>query len=240
MQLEHNIDTTMWISDPHGAGQRFVSILKGRFGLVWRTAYEALPKTFSKEKIEHIDKIIRGEKYISPVGFPLEKQDVISSLVEIIRYKMQSASDFDKIRDGIKSDIKIVLENLIIGFNVPNITYENTIVTEKVITQLSKIVKQVILGQLIVLGDVFDRGQEPDKIIRILANKELKNFVKFVWGNHDILWMGAAAGNPPLIAEALRISCRYETVDFLKRLNIDIEPLKEFAIKTYTKDIQTI
>ena len=64
-RLEMNIDTTLWISDPHGAGERFVSILKGRFGLVWRSAYEALAKTFSNEKLEHIDRIIKKEIYRS-------------------------------------------------------------------------------------------------------------------------------------------------------------------------------
>ncbi len=62
-RLNEYIDTTMWISDPHGAGDRFVSILKGRFGLVWRICYEALPKTFSKEKIDYLGRIIRKERY---------------------------------------------------------------------------------------------------------------------------------------------------------------------------------
>jgi fructose-1,6-bisphosphatase-3 len=232
-RLEMNIDTTLWISDPHGAGERFVSILKGRFGLVWRSAYEALPKTFSNEKLEHIDRIIKKEKYIEADDFRMEKQDVISALVHIIRYKVQGVHDFDQIRGGINRDLKPLLENLILNFPVPNIVFEDDIVADKVITALAKIVKQVILGQLIVLGDVFDRGDEPDKILRILSQKDLKPFVKFIWGNHDILWMGAAAGNRSLIAEALRISVRYDTLDFLKRLGIDIAKLQAFAEKLY-------
>jgi len=232
-KLEMNIDTTQWISDPHGAGERFVSILKGRFGLVWRSAYEALPKTFSNEKLEHIDRIIKNEKYLEEDSIKMERQDVISALVNIIRYKVQGVFDFDQIRGGINKDLKPLLENLILNFPVPNIVYENEIIAEKMITSLSKIVKQVILGQLIVLGDVFDRGDEPDKILRILSQKDLKPFVKFVWGNHDILWMGAAAGNRSLIAEALRISVRYDNLDFLKRLGIDISRLTAFAEKLY-------
>lgn len=232
-RLEMNIDTTLWISDPHGAGERFVSILKGRFGLVWRTAFEALPKTFSNEKLEHLDRIIKKEKYIEADDFHIERQDVISALVHIIRYKVQSVHDFDLIRGSINRDLKPLLENLILNFHVPNIVYENEIIGDKMITALSKIVKQVILGQLIVLGDVFDRGNEPDKILRILSQRDLKPFVKFVWGNHDLLWMGAAAGNRSLIAEALRISVRYDNLDFLGRLGIDITRLKEFAEKIY-------
>ncbi len=231
--LESSIDTTMWISDPHGAGERFVSILKGRFGLVWRSAQEALPKTFSTEKLDYLDRLIRKEKYLPSENYRMERQDVISSLVKIIRYKVENIKDFDQIRPGINRDLKTVIENLILNFPVPNIVYENHLISDKVISSLSKIVKQVILGQLVVLGDVFDRGDEPDKILRILSSKEIKPYVKFVWGNHDILWMGAAAGNKSLIAEALRISTRYDNLEFLDRLDIDITALKEFAGRLY-------
>ena len=235
--LESSIDTTMWISDPHGAGDRFVSILKGRFGLVWRSAQEALPKTFSTEKLDYLDRIIRKEKYFTSDSYSMERQDVMSSLVKIIRYKVENIKDFDQIRPNINKDLKTIIENLILNFPVPNIVYENPLLAEKVISSLAKIVKQVILGQLVVLGDVFDRGDEPDKILRILSSKEIQPYVQFVWGNHDILWMGAAAGNRSLIAEALRISTRYDNLDFLDRMDIDITALKEFAQKLYPGEI---
>lgn len=237
-RLEMNIDTTLWISDPHGEGERFVSILKGRFGLIWRTAYEALPKTFSNEKLEHIDRIIKNEKYIEADDLKMERQDVLAALVNIVRYKVQGVQDFDIIRDSISRDIKPLMENLILNFAVPNIVYENDIIADRIISSLAKIVKQVILGQLIVLGDVFDRGDEPDKILRILSQKDLKPFVQFVWGNHDILWMGAAAGNKSLIAEALRISVRYDNLAFLKRLGIDISALEKLALKLYPNEVK--
>ncbi len=236
-ELERNIETTMWISDPHGAGKRFVSILKGRFGLVWRTAQEALPKTFSDEKLEYLDRIIRKEKYLVTDEYAMERQDVISSLVKIIRYMVEDIKDFDTVRGSINRDLKTMVENLILGFHVPDVAYENEIISDQIITALAKIVKQVILGQLIVLGDVFDRGDEPDKILRILSQKDIKPYVQFIWGNHDILWMGAAAGNRSLIAEALRISTRYDNLDFLERLGIDLTRLKEFAEKTYPGEI---
>lgn len=236
-ELESNIEATLWISDPHGAGARFVSILKGRFGMVWRTCYEALPKTFSKEKIEYLALIIRNEKYFSEVNMTMEMQDVISALTKIIQYRIQNVKDFDQIRKGINKDLKDVLENLILNFPVPNIVFENNLIADRVISALCKIVKLIIIGHLVVLGDVFDRGDEPDKILRILKKKDIKQFVKYVWGNHDILWMGAAAGNRSLIAEALRISTRYDNLDFLKRLGIDIHKLKKFASKLYPGEI---
>jgi fructose-1,6-bisphosphatase-3 len=237
-ELERNINTTMWISDPHGAGERFTSILKGRFGLIWRTAQEALSKYFSSTKLDYLDRVIQAERYIpASNGFSMERQDVISALVKIIRYKVEGIADFDLIRSDINNDLKTVLENLILGFHVPNIVFENELIAEKAISALAKIVKQVILGQLVVLGDVFDRGDEPDKILRILMSPAIRPYVRFVWGNHDILWMGAAAGNKSLIAESLRISVRYDNLAFLERLGINLDKLKAFAEKLYPGEI---
>jgi len=216
-ELDNYIDTTLWISDPHGAGDRFVSILKGRFGLVWRTCYEALPKTFSMEKIDYIGRIIRKERYFISDIYHMDRQDIISALGKIIDYKVQNINDFDQIRTSINKDLKKTLENIILHYPVPNIVYENELIADRIITALCKIVKQVILGHLIVLGDVFDRGDEPDKIIRILNKSDIRRYVTFIWGNHDILWMGAAAGNRSMIAQALRISTRYDNLEFLKR-----------------------
>ena len=84
---------------------------------------------------------------------------------------------------------------------------------------------------------MFDRGDEPDKILRILNSRDIKPYVTFVWGNHDILWMGAAAGSRSLIAEALRISVRYDNLRFLDRLGIDIGGLRELAEKLYPEGV---
>jgi fructose-1,6-bisphosphatase III len=235
--LNRNIDTTLWISDPHGAGRRFISILKGRFGLVWRTVYEALPKIFSPEKLEYLDRIIRREQYYENPGMRMERQDVIASLAEVIRYKVNSVADFDLIRPSISSEMKPFVENLLLNFPVPDIVYENNAVADMVIASLSRLVKQVVLKHLILLGDVFDRGDEPDKIIRIIAQKKYRPFVTFVWGNHDILWMGAAAGNKSLIAEALRVTARYDNLEFLERLNINLQKLKDLSEKLYPGEI---
>lgn len=236
-RLDEYIDTTLWISDPHGAGDRFVNIIKGRFGLLWQTLREALPKTLEHGKLDYLDRIIRKEEYFRSENYAVERQDVISSLVTVIRYKMQNVSDFERSRITIEPELKTLLGNLLLNFKVPAILYENDLIADQVITALSKITKQVLLGHLVVLGDVFDRGNEPDKIMRILSSKSISPYVKFVWGNHDLLWMGAATGSASLIAEALRITFRYDNFAFVKRLGIDISKLQEFASRTYSGEI---
>ncbi|MDR3237752.1 MAG: fructose-1,6-bisphosphatase [Spirochaetia bacterium] len=236
-RLDEYIDTTLWISDPHGAGDRFVNILKGRFGLLWQTLREALPKTLDHEKLDYLDRIIRREQYFRSENYAMQRQDVISSLVTVIRYKIQNIYDFERVSMTIAPELKPLLSNLLLNFRVPAIVYENDLVSDQLITALAKMTKQVLIGQLVVLGDVFDRGDEPDKILRILSSKAIRPYVKFVWGNHDLLWMGAALGNPSLIAEALRISFRYDNFAFVKRLGIDASKLQQFAEKTYPGEI---
>ncbi|MCL2025642.1 MAG: fructose-1,6-bisphosphatase [Leptospirales bacterium] len=236
-QLDEYIDTTLWISDPHGEGNRFVSILKGRFGLVWQTLREALPKTIEHRKLDYIDRIIRREQYFRSEEYKMERQDIISALASVIRYKVQNIHAFERAAITIAPELKQLINNLLLNFKVPAIVYENDLVSDQVITALTKMTKQVLIGHLIVLGDVFDRGDEPDKILRILSSKAIRPYVKFVWGNHDLLWMGAALGNKSLIAEALRITFRYDNFAFVKRLGIDSSKLQAFAEKTYPGEI---
>ena len=127
-ELDRSVNTTMWISDPHGAGERFTTILKGRFGLIWRTAQEALSKHFSIEKLDYLDHAIQAERYLTDEPFTMERQDVIWALVKIIRYKVEDIVDFDHIRSSINQDLKAVIENLILGFHVPDLVYENELI----------------------------------------------------------------------------------------------------------------
>ena len=236
-RLDEYIDTTLWISDPHGEGNRFVSILKGRFGLLWQTLREALPKNIEHRKLDYLDRIIRREQYFRSEEYKMERQDVISALASVIRYKVQNIYDFERAAITIAPELKQLISSLLLNFRVPAIVYENDLVSDQIITALTKMTKQALIGQLVVLGDVFDRGDEPDKILRILSSKAIRPYVKFVWGNHDLLWMGAALGNKSLIAEALRISFRYDNFAFVKRLGIDSSKLQAFAEKTYSREI---
>src|SRR5690606_38924579 len=101
------------------------------------------------------------------------------------------------------------------------------------IIYLAQMIKRHLLDHIMVLGDIFDRGPHPDKIIRILNSKPYRKMMHLVFGNHDILWMGACAGSKSLIAEAMRISCRYDHMALLERLDINVNKLRDFAVKTY-------
>ncbi|MBU3914748.1 fructose-1,6-bisphosphatase [bacterium] len=230
-KLSSSIPATMFISDLHGEGDRFISILRGRFGVLYQTCVEALPKTFSSDKIQYLVQIIRKQRYSRDENVKMDMQDVIMCFIQILKYKF---SNIDRsINDVLFPEFRDVISRMISGLPVPNYVFEEEIISERLIHYLSRAIKQILLDRIMVLGDVFDRGPQPDKIIRILDSKWYSKMIYYVFGNHDILWMGAVAGNRSLIAEAMRISCRYDHMNLLNRLGFDISKLKKFAKETY-------
>ncbi len=230
-KLNSNIPATLFISDLHGEGDRFISILRGRFGMLYQTCIEALPKTFSTDKIQYLVKIIRKQRYTKDDNIKMDMQDIIMCFIEILRYKF---SNIDRsISESLGPEYRSIISRLISGLPVPDYVFEEDIISQRIIHYMSQSIKKVLLDRIMVLGDVFDRGPQPDKIIRILSSKWYKDMVFYVFGNHDILWMGAAAGNRSLIAEAMRISSRYDHMDLMNRLGFDISKLVDFAVSTY-------
>lgn len=241
LKLEHelnsNIPTTLWISDLHGEGDRFISILRGRFGMLYQTCKEALPATFSSEKIQYLTKVIRKKQYFFDDMVRMDMQDVILCLVQILKYKLTNVGT--RPNEIFRPEFRTTISRLLSGLPVPNSIFEEPIISNRLIAHISHTIRQVLLDRIQVLGDVFDRGPQPDKIIRILSSNAYRQMVDYVFGNHDILWMGAASGNGSLIAEALRITCRYDHFPFLQRLRIDSSLLENFAVKTYSVELAT-
>ncbi|MBU1567094.1 MAG: fructose-1,6-bisphosphatase [Proteobacteria bacterium] len=231
LELNSNIPTTLWISDLHGEGDRFKSILRGRFGMLYQTCKEALPNTFSSEKIQYLTKIIRKQQYFEDDIIQMDMQDVILCLVEVLKYKLTNIKSHGT--EIFRPEFRDIINRLLSGIPVPDPIFEEAIISNRLIAHLSYTIRQVLLDRIQVLGDVFDRGPQPDKILRILSSHFYKHMVDYVYGNHDILWMGAASGNRSLIAEAMRITCRYDHFEFLDRLGFDSSKLADFAERTY-------
>ena len=108
-----------------------------------------------------------------------------------------------------------------------------------VTSMLVKLILSNTFDKHINLGDTFDRGEEADKLMglyrRYFNNDDSPIPLHYIWGNHDILWMGAGIGNPILCMTALRISMRYNNVDFLARYGFNLEGLRSLARKSYKK-----
>ena len=237
LELNSNIPTTLWISDLHGEGDRFKSILRGRFGMLYQTCKEALPSTVSSEKIQYLTKIVRKQAYFQDDVIHMDMQDVILCLVEVLKYKLTNIRSHGN--EIFRPEFRDIISRLLSGLPVPDPIFEESIISHRLIAHLSYAIRQVLLDRIQVLGDVFDRGPQPDKILRILSSHFYRDMVDYVYGNHDILWMGAASGNRSLIAEALRITSRYDHFEFLHRLRFDFSKLADFAERTYPTELAT-
>ncbi len=233
-ELNSNIPVTLWISDLHGEGDRFMAILRGRFGMLYQTCREALPNTFSVDKIQYLTQVIRKKQYFKEKNILMDTQDVIFCLVQILKYRLVNIRH--RRTNVFPPEFRNTIKRLISSLPVPDQVFEEQILSERLISHLAHSIRQILLDRIIVLGDIFDRGAQPDKIIRILSSCGYRDMVDYVFGNHDILWMGAASGNRSLVAEAMRITCRYDHFEFMDRLNFDSSRLAEFAERTYPVD----
>nr|PID60504.1 MAG: fructose-bisphosphatase class III [candidate division KSB3 bacterium] len=161
----------------------------------------------------------------------MDMQDVILCLIDILKYKMTNIRPENN--NVFKPEFDNIISRMLAGLPVPDPVFEEELIANRLIAHLSFAIRQILLDRIQVLGDIFDRGEQPDKILRILSSPFYRNGVDYVFGNHDILWMGAAAGCASLAVEAMRITCRYDHFSFLKRLHFSTEKLEKFAEKTY-------
>ena len=125
-------------------------------------------------------------------------------------------------------------------------TYYNAIIdaiietgyADQLLIAISYLIHSLTIDTLHIVGDIFDRGSGASKILDVLST--VRDF-DIEWGNHDIEWMGAMAGNPALLATVLRVSIRYANIETLEEgYGINLLPLANFAMTVYGDDPCTI
>ena len=121
-------------------------------------------------------------------------------------------------------------------------TYYNAIIdaiietgcADQLIIAISYLIHGLTIDTLHIVGDIFDRGPGAAKIMDVLST--VRDY-DIQWGNHDIEWMGAMAGNMALLATVLRVSIRYANIETLEEgYGINLLPLANFAMETYGDD----
>ena len=106
--------------------------------------------------------------------------------------------------------------------------------TRQFIYALANLIKRLAVDHLHIIGDIYDRGAHADKIMDTLMHH---HSLDIQWGNHDVLWMGAAAGNAACIANVLRNNIRYHNMEILESgYGISLRPFALFALQTYKED----
>ena len=241
--------TEHFLSDIHGEYEAFSHVLRNGSGAISKKIDDVFGHTLSTSDKSALATLIY---------YPKEKMELVKKeekdvenwykvtlyrLIEVCK-TVSSKYTRSKVRKALPKDYAYVIEELIT--EKPEVLnkeayYEsivNTVVelgqAEEFIVVLSQLIQQLVVDHLHILGDIYDRGSGAHMIMDRLCNY---HSLDIQWGNHDIIWMGAAAGQLACVATVIRNSIRYGNLDLLEEgYGINMLPLATFALKAYAKD----
>ncbi len=241
--------TEHFLSDIHGEYEAFSHVLRNGSGAVRKKIDDVFGHTLGTADKSALATLIY---------YPREKMELVKSqekdmenwykitlyrLIEVCK-TVSSKYTRSKVRKALPKDYAYVIEELIT--EKPEILnkeayYEaivNTIVelgrAEEFIVVLSELIQVLVVDRLHILGDIYDRGAGAHLIMDKLCEY---HSVDIQWGNHDIIWMGAAAGQMTCVATVIRNSIRYGNLDLLEEgYGINMLPLATFAMEAYAND----
>lgn len=241
--------TEHFITDIHGEYEPFVHVLKNGSGTIKRK----IDELFEGELMES-----ERRKLATLVYYPEQKLECMEAeyeniedcyrinmyrLIKLCKYT-SSKYTRSKVRNLLPYDFKYIIEELLHEHmngehkeKYYRSIIESIIETDRArefIIAIAELIQKLVVARLHIIGDIFDRGPRPDIIVDRLMNHHC---VDIQWGNHDMLWMAAAAGEKTCVANALRISARYANLDVVEDIyGINLLPLATFAIETYRDD----
>lgn len=238
--------TEHFMSDIHGEYEQFNHVLKNGSGSISRKIDEEFGNTLmDKEKKSLATLIYYPEEKLSIVEREEENLDdwykiTLHRLVQITK-RVASKYTRSKVRKSLPKDFAYIIEELITEkAEVQNKeAYYNEIIhtiirigrASDFIIALANLIQRLVVDHLHIVGDLFDRGPGPHIIMDSLMNY---HSVDVEWGNHDISWMGAAAGSMACICNVIRFAVKYGNLDTLEEgYGINLVPLATFAMETY-------
>ena len=238
--------TEHFLTDIHGEYEQFNHVLKNGSGAVKRKIDEEFGNTLSSKDKKCLATLIYYPK--EKLEIILKEEDNIEDWYKITLHRLvqitkRVASKYtrSKVRKALPADFAYVIEELITEKEEiqDKEAYYNEIIhtiiridrAQEFIVALSYMIQRMVIDHLHIVGDIFDRGPGPHIIMDTLSNY---HSVDIQWGNHDIVWMGAAAGHLACIANVIRLSARYGNLDTLEEgYGINLIPLATFAMETY-------
>ena len=241
--------TEHFLADLHGENEAFQHVLRNASGNIRRKVQEIFDKFLSEKEIKEL---------CSLIYYPEEKlelvrltnpdmndfyQTTLNRLIMVCR-NVSSKYTRSKVRKSLPEQFAFIIEELLHEtsdgqnkheyYNIIVRTIIRTRRAEPFIIQLCYLIQRLAIDRLHILGDIFDRGPGAHLIMDTLCNY---HNLDIQWGNHDILWMGAAAGNPACAAAVIRLSLRYANTKTLEDgYGINMVPLATFAMETYADD----
>ena len=240
--------TEYFLSDLHGEHEAFIHMLKSASGTIKAKIDEHYGSVLSEKDRDDLAALI----YNAEAEIARKKKDeknfddwcatAIYRLITICR-SVSTKYTRSRVRNRLPKYMDYSMDELLHADDEANrVNYYTQIinsvvecgVAEEYIIQLTEAISRLAVDKLHIIGDVFDRGAHPDEIMDYLMDY---HDVDFQWGNHDIVWMGAATGNWACITNLLRMNISYNNFDMLEvGYGINLRPLATFAEKIYGDD----
>ena len=241
--------TEHFLADLHGEHEAFIHVLKNASGNIKRKVGEIFGNTIREtEKKELCTLIYYPEQKLELIKAAEEDLDdwyriTIHQLVRVCR-DVSSKYTRSKVRKNLPEEFSYIIEELLHERtdDQDKAAYVAVIVdtvistgrADDFIVAICNVIQRLAIDQLHILGDIYDRGPGAHIILDTLRQYHSWDIQ---WGNHDILWMGAAAGNDACICNVLRLSLRYANLATLEEgYGINMVPLATLALEVYGDD----
>ncbi len=241
--------TEHFVSDLHGEYQAFQHVLRNGSGKVREKINDLFFDELSEKEITEFATLV----YYPEEKLQLIKNNfdnahelhkwyatIIEQLMKLISYA-SSKYTRSKLRKALPATFVYIIEELL--YKTDEFTNKKQYYTkivqqiislgqaDKLIIGLAYTTQRLVVDHLHVVGDIYDRGPEPDKIMDTLIHY---HSVDIQWGNHDVLWLGAFAGSKVCLANIIRICARYDNLDIIEDVyGINLRPLLNLAEKYY-------
>lgn len=241
--------TELFLSDIHGEYEAFIHLLNNGSGIIKSKIEFIYEKTLTEEDRKDLATLI----YYPEEKLNLVKKEIknINEWYKIILYRLievtksvSSKYTRSKVRKAMPRGFDYIIDELLHlqGEDSNKEEYYNQIIesiidlnrADAFIIAISNLIKRMAIDHLHIVGDIYDRGPGAP----IIMDKLMEfHSLDIQWGNHDVLWMGAASGNEACIANVVRICSRYDNLSTLEEgYGINIRPLSIFATETYKND----
>jgi Uncharacterized protein conserved in bacteria len=241
--------TEHFVSDIHGEYESFNHVLKNASGVI----KNQISTIFGTEMREADKKSLATLIYYPEQKLEqIEKEETdLEDWYKITLYRLVtickvlgSKYSRSKVRKALPKEFAYIIEELLHEdrADTNKQLYFNEIIeaiirlyqAERFIISISHLIQRLAVDQLHIIGDIYDRGPNAAKIMDVI---DRYHSVDIQWGNHDISWMGAAAGCQALICNVIRIQARYANLDTIEEdYGINLIPLATFAMETYADD----
>lgn len=240
--------TEYFLSDLHGEHEAFIHMVKSASGVIHSKIEETFGRRLTETERDRLAALIydaEGELERAKRREADYKEWCRVSIYRLIEICKSVSTKYtrSKVRKRLPKGSAYILDELLHADDEANRAHYygeiinsiiDTEVAETFIKELSDTISRLAVDRLHIIGDVYDRGAHPDYIMEYLMDF---HDVDFQWGNHDIVWMGAATGNWACITNVIRMNISYNNFDMLEiGYGINLRPLAVFASKTYAND----